>query len=425
MSEQKRRVRETVANHRATILDVSHGVHSHAELAFDEHRSSELVASTLERNGFAVERGVADLETAFVARAGSGALHIGICAEYDALPNIGHACGHNIISASAVGAALALQPLADELDITVTVLGTPAEEMGGGKVYMLQKGAFDGLNAAMMVHPASAERDVMGSLAISQLELDYFGVSSHAAAAPHKGISASAALTQAQNGIALLREHFEEGDRVHGIVIKGGDATNIVPGHSKGSWLVRARDTRRLRELEARVIDVFRGAALATGCSFELRKGGPDYADIRSDQDMARLWRDNAALAGRTSLPRQPEDGLASTDMGNVSYGIPSIHPLIAIAADGANIHESQFERFARMQTGDDAALDGAAIMAMTAVDMATDTRIRSRLLARAYSQEAAGDAPYLARDWQRTITFDPRTQVIRDVSAPTRGLTD
>jgi amidohydrolase len=376
---------QRVVDNSATLLALSHRIHENPETRFEEKQSSAWVADALSDVGFSVSRGVADLPTAFVATYGSGSLNIGICAEYDALGGVGHACGHNIIAASAVGAALALAPFVDELDLTVTVLGTPAEEGGGGKIYMLQRGAFDGLHAAMMIHPAPIERDAMATLANSRIYIDYTGKAAHAAAAPDRGINAASALSLAHAGIGMMREHLRATDRVHGITLHGGDAMNVIPEKTRAEWCTRGASIEDEASVFERTVNVFKGAALMTGCSVSITRNGPVYADVRTDDDMAALWRANASALGRDSIPIQPSDGFASTDMGNVSYGIPSIHPLIALQSNGANIHEAEFARFAAAETGDKAVLDGATAMAWTAIDIANDETLRKRLQSKAF----------------------------------------
>lgn len=403
----KTTAQQSVSSNAEMLLALSHRIHENPEIKFEEHQSAEWVASALEHSGFAVTRGAADLPTAFIATFGSGALNIGICAEYDALGGVGHACGHNIIGSAAVGAALALAPLASELDITITVLGTPAEEGGGGKIYMLQRGAFDGLHAAMMIHPAPIERDAMATLANSRIFIKYTGKAAHAAAAPDRGINAGSALSLAQAGIGMLREHLKSTDRVHGIVLHGGDAMNVIPERTLGEWCTRGASVAREAEVFERTVNVFKGAAQMTGCSLSITRNGPVYADVRTDADMAALWRANAAELGRESLPVQPTDGFASTDMGNVSYAIPSIHPLIALESNGANIHEAEFARFAALETGDKAVLDGSIAMAWTAIDIASNDDLRSRLLSRTFRvAELDRNEGYLGFDFDTAITY-------------------
>lgn len=404
---------QTVDEHSKTLLGISHDIHAHPETNYEERFASARLCDELESAGYRIERGIADIPTAFRATTGRGSLNVGICAEYDALEGVGHACGHNVIAAAAVGAAIALRDICEDLDLTVTVLGTPAEEGGGGKIFMLQRGAFDGLNAAMMVHPGAIERDAMATLAVSLLDVTFHGTAAHAAAAPHRGVSASAAVALAQQGIAMLREHMWDSDRVHGIVTHGGDAPNVVPHFTTARWFVRSESVERLSQLEPRVVEVLKGAATMTGCRLTVERQGPDYSDVRTDPAMAQLWRDNAATLGRNSLPAQPGDGKASTDMGNVSYAMPVIHPLLALDSDGANIHEAAFQRHAGEPTADAAVLDGAKLMAMTIADMATDEVLRKRLLERSYSVSAEGKPAYLAYDWNQTIEFDPSAQSV------------
>lgn len=407
MESLKEAVARNIDELRDRLLALSHEIHAFAEVGFDERRSSAAVSSVL--RGAAFEFTTVDsLPTAFVARKGTGALNVGICVEYDALPGVGHACGHNVIAAAGVGAALALANIADSLGITVTVLGTPAEEGGGGKILMLQKGAFDGLHAAMMVHASRIERDAMPTLAVSQLTVEFHGVAAHAAASPERGRSAAAAMALAQSGIGMLREHLLASDRVHGIVTKGGDAPNIVPSHTRGRWFVRAATSERLRELEPSVVDVFKGAALMTGCRLEISKEAPVYTELRTDQRLAKLWRTNAATLGRDSTPVQPDDGPASTDMGNVSYAMPSIHPFIAIESNGANIHELSFREAAASESADRAVIDGATAMAWTVVDVAGDLALREELQRHPYrvADVPLTDRSYLDEAYDATLTF-------------------
>src|SRR4051794_22099575 len=283
-----------------TLVALSHTIHSHPELGFEEERSSAWAADALTGGGFSVEGGVGDLPTAFVATAGSGPLTIGICAEYDALPAIGHACGHNIICAAGVGAGLALAPLADDLGITVKVFGTPAEEGGGGKILMLERGVFDGVHAAMMVHPSPTERAHTPWLAVSHLHVDYTGKEAHASAWPEQGINAADALTVAQVAIGLLRQHIRATDRIHGIVTHGGDAPNVVPGHTRGTFLVRSRNLAELAELEPKVRRCFEAGALATGCTHEIFPLSPPYSEFDHDTAIVAVYRRNAEELGRS-----------------------------------------------------------------------------------------------------------------------------
>jgi amidohydrolase len=340
------------------------------------------VADALEGGGYTVEHGCYGLDTAVSAVAGSGPLHLTICAEYDSLPGIGHACGHNVIAAAAVGAALALAPLADDLGLTVEVLGTPAEEGGGGKILMLQNGAFAGAHAAMMVHPSPTEADRMHCLAVSHLKVHFHGRSAHASAFPHLGRNAADAITVTQTAIGLLRQHLEPGDQVHGIVTHGGDAPNIVPDLTSGVWYVRAPDLARLAEVEPRILRCFEAGALATGCTVDVRPECPPYSEMATDEAMAALYRANAERLGRT-FADQDRMGGGSTDMANVSLVVPTIHPMLGLDCYPVVNHQAEFAAACATPVADQAAVDGAVAMAWTAIDLATDEVQRRRLMAR------------------------------------------
>ena len=367
------------------LVALSHQVHGDAELAFEEHRSSDRLVTALDAAGLRVETGVADLPTAFVATAGSGPLTIAICAEYDALPGIGHACGHNVIAAAAVGAGLALAPLADDLGLRVKLIGTPAEEGGGGKVLMLDAGVFDGGHAAMMVHPAPDESLTLPCLAVEHLTVRYRGREAHAAGYPELGINAADALTVAQVGIGLLRQHLEPSHRVHGIVTHGGDAPNIVPGNTRGSWYVRAATLAALEELSPRVRACFEAGALATGCELEVELASPRYSEFLPDALLLAAYEREALAIGRSFPELDPSRMLSgSTDMANVSLAVPSIHPMLGIESGGASNHQPAFAAAAIHPSADRAVLDGAIAMARTAIAVALDEDGRSRLIAAA-----------------------------------------
>lgn len=387
----RHRLERHLDGRRQELVELSHAIHADAEVRFEEHTSSARVAAHLDAAGFAVTHGVGGLDTAVVATAGSGPLHIGICAEYDALPGIGHACGHNIIAAAAVGAGAALAEVADELGLTVTVLGTPAEEGGGGKVLMLERGAFDGLHAAMMVHPAPVESSTTTCLAVSHLEVRYTGRSAHASAYPQLGINAADALTVAQVGIGLLRQHIRPTDRIHGIVTDGGDAANIVPERASGSWYVRARSLAELDELYPKVERCFEAGALATGATLHIAPTGPVYSEFRDDDDLVALWEREASAVGRQLPDAGSSEPLAlSTDMANVSLAMPALHPMLRIESDGAVNHQPAFTAACITDSADRAVRDGALGMARTVVGITEDAAVRDRLLRSAYRAEGS-----------------------------------
>ena len=392
MSETTDRYKQSVIDHvdgaYDLLIGLSHRIHDNPELSFEEFNASTWSADALESHGFVVERAICGLATAFRATAGSGALVIGICCEYDALPDIGHACGHNIIAAAAVGAGIALAQLVEELDITLVVLGTPAEEGGGGKILMLERGGFDGLNASMMIHPWTSEMTGMPCLAVTHFDVNYHGVEAHASAYPERGRNAADAITIAQVAIGLLRQHANPGDQVHGIVTSGGSAPNIVPAHTTAKYYVRASTLKSLDEWLPRVHRCFEAGAIATQTSIDYVTHSPPYSEFLMDEPMAGIYRHNAEALGRTFAPPAERLIAASTDMGNVSLVIPSIHPTLDIEAFPAVNHQAAFAEHCVSPVADRALLDGAKAMGMTVVDLAVGPE-RGRLLGRSYRHHA------------------------------------
>ncbi|MFC0862306.1 M20 family metallopeptidase [Sphaerimonospora cavernae] len=365
------------------LVALSHRLHAHPELGFEEERACAWLTDELSSRGFAVRAGVCDLPTAFVATAGSGPLVIGVCAEYDALPGVGHACGHNVIAAAAVAAGLALARVADDLGITVKVLGTPAEENGGGKVLMIERGAFDDVHAAMMVHPAPRERLAPPVLARAQLHVEYEGRPAHASACPEEGINAADALTVAQVAIGLLRQHVPADQRIHGIVTEGGQVPNVVPAHTSADYYVRARTLAELSVLETRVRACFEAGAVATGSRLSIGTASPAYSEFRHDGPLSESYRRNAEALGRMFPEVTPADErmAASTDMANVSLVVPAIQPLVSIGSGPVGQHQEEFAAFAVRPAADRALLDGGTAMAWTAIDIALDEEQRRRLI--------------------------------------------
>jgi amidohydrolase len=381
----KETARVAVDAHLGGLIDLSHTIHADPELSYDEFRSSVLVADALERGGFRVTSGTAGLPTAFVAEAGDGPLVLAICAEYDALPDVGHACGHNIIAATAVGAGLGLLPLADELGITVRVLGTPAEEGGGGKVVMLDAGAFDDVHAAMMVHPWATERLEATCLAVHHFDVAFTGRTAHASAAPWLGVNAGDAMVVAQVAIGLLRQQLPPGDQVHGVITAGGEAANIIPSRVTGRFMARSLTLGGLEQLVPRIEACFEAGARATGAEVAFSPLAPDYSHMECDPGLLASYRVNAESLGRsfelddTGAPRPT----LSTDMANVSLAVPTIHPLLAIESHGAVNHQPEFAAACVTASADTAVRDGALAMAWTAIDAASPGPLRERLLAR------------------------------------------
>lgn len=360
------------------LISASHAIHAKPELAFQEHFAHELLTDRVEEAGLPVERGACGLDTAFVSTFGDKGVEVGILSEYDALPGIGHACGHNIIATTGLGASLALAKLGAALPGRVRYLGTPAEEAGGGKEIMAQAGAFDGLDTAMMVHPAGINLVTMPSVAMNEVRVTFTGKAAHASAMPFAGINALDALVSAYQSIAQLRQHIRQNERIHGIFNEAGLAPNIVPDRAVGTFYVRAADGIALAELKTRVKNCFEAGALAAGCDVEIQWALGDYLEIKDCWPLAERYKANAESLGRSFFPLEkiPTTGAGSTDMGNVSHRMPSIHPMIACAPPHVVIHNPEFAKYAGSETGDAAVLDGAKALAMTAIDVMTDDQL-------------------------------------------------
>ncbi len=377
--EAKDLVRCEIERLTPALLELSHSIHSTPELNFEEHHAHEVLTGVLEDNGIDVVRAAYDISTAFDARVGAAdGPTVAVLCEYDALPGIGHACGHNIIGAAGLGAGIAVAKVAEALGGRVAILGTPAEEGGGGKEFMIRRGAFDDIDLAMMVHPADRDLRTMHTLAIQRLHVGYDGRAAHAAAAPDQGRNALDAAVLGYNAVAALRQHIRPDERVHGIFTEAGDKPNIVPSHAAAEWYVRSGEMSSLETLKERVQRCLQGGADASGCEMHAEWMDPPYYDMLDNHPLLDLYVDNAMEIGRHPLPE--EEGamvVGSTDMGNVSYAVPSIHPMIKVAPEGTAIHTPEFEVFAGREEGDRAVVDGALTMALTMVDClaSADTR--------------------------------------------------
>ena len=358
----------------AKLLDVSHAIHGKPELAFKEHFACQTLTQSLNDFGLKTETGVFTLDTAFEASFDNGlgaGPTVAILAEYDALPGIGHACGHNLIATAALGATIALNAVSALLPGRIRMIGTPAEERGGGKELMARAGAFEGVDAAMMIHPAGVNLGTMPSICIAEVEVVYHGKASHASAMPHKGINALDGLLLAYQAISNLRQHIKSSERIHGIIEEGGQAPNIVPDRTVGQFYVRAADEKALARLKPRVQACFEAGATGSGCTVEVNWANVDYLDLNTNWPLADRFQFHAETLGREFLPMDQGSkfGAGSTDMGNVSYRLPSIHPMLAVAPPNVVIHNPEFAKWARSEKGDVAALDGAKAMAMTAAE--------------------------------------------------------
>jgi amidohydrolase len=385
----KQRANAAIDELRDEWIRISSTLHANPEIAFQEHQSAALLCDALEAYGFAVTRGYGGLETAFCAEAkgaGDGPT-IALLAEYDAVPKLGHACGHNIIATSSIAAGVALHKVIGELAGRVLVLGTPAEEGGGGKLIMLENNAFDGIDAAMMVHPAAWTMTARASLASSRLTLEFTGLASHAAVAPEDGINALEAVILTFNGVNALRLHLKPDARVHGIITHGGTAANIIPEYAAAQFSVRAARPAYADEVLQRVIQCAEAASIATGAQLKYTVK-PGYKNMIPNQIMARLFAENWQAIGVEVHDPRPNERMGSTDMGNVSQVVPSLHPYLAIAPDGTAGHSVEFREASISPNGHEGLLKAAKGMAMTTIDLLSDPQ-----LMRAVKQEFAATA--------------------------------
>ena len=359
------------------VLALSTEIHGHPELAFAEHHASACVADALRAAGFAVRVGAFGLDTAVEGSYGDGDITVAICAEYDALPGIGHACGHNIIAAAGVGAAIALASVADILGIRVRLLGTPAEEHGGGKILMLEAGAWDDVDFSLMVHggPGHDQRcaDVR-TQAVARFDVSFQGLPGHAGAPSPEGVNAANAATIGLVAMGLLRQHLPDGVRANAFVAEGGEATNIIPSSTLVRAEVRADTLEAVETARRRILACFEGGAVATGCSWSWEDAEPTYAEVMQNPVLADAWDRNLAFLGRSPQPYTGSPG-GSTDMGNVSHVVPSIHALIAIEGCASAPHTPQFTGDAIGPAAEGAVVDGALALALTAADAVAHLR--------------------------------------------------
>ena len=377
LRDQVRGGAEAVAN---DLIDLSHDIHAHPELGYAEHHAVQAVASLLAAHGHDAEVGAYGLATALRARSGLGRPRVAILAEYDALPGIGHACGHNVICATAVGAFLAAATVVGDLDGSVELIGCPAEEGGGGKELIARAGGFDEIDAAIMLHPMGFEAATHAWIGVRTVDVTYHGLAAHASMTPFLGRNALDAVVQAYVGMAALRQHILPTDRVHGIITDGGQKANIVPERAAALFYLRSAEPETLAELSDRAQAIFEAAATATGTRVEIGwDPTPPYLPVRSNHALAARWATNIGERGRRALPAGviPATFAASTDFGNVSVRVPAIHPLLAISPPHVTVHTPEFAEWAGNERGDAGCVDGAVGLALTAVDYLTDTALR------------------------------------------------
>lgn len=370
---EKRKIEEAVDLIEKDLRDIAMKIHANPELGFEEYKAVEWLTGYLKEQGFTIEKNVANLETAFIGtwEGEPGGPTIGILAEYDALPGIGHACGHNIIGTSAVGAAVALKNAYPHLKGKIKVIGTPAEEGGGGKIYMCDDGVFNDLDAAMMTHPKDRTMVLRGGLACIRAVFKFYGKESHAASAPENGISALDAMINSFVAINGLREYFTDDVRVHGIITNGGEAPNVVPGYSEASFIIRASTRKNLIGVKEKVYNAVKGSSLAVGATCEIEEGLL-YAERNNNVTLAHLYQRNLELQGITVYDPPKQGGVGSSDIGNVGQIVPTIHPYIRIGDAGT--HTLEFTEATKSEGGMQGLTQAAKAMAMTTYDLCTDT---------------------------------------------------
>ncbi|GAA4377150.1 amidohydrolase [Paeniglutamicibacter cryotolerans] len=370
------------------VLGLARSLHAHPELSFEEVESAKAIVALLERGGFEVETGTSGLATAFSASVGSGDLTVALCVEYDALPGIGHACGHNLIAGASVAAALALAPHVDRLGITLKAIGTPAEEHGGGKAIMLEAGAFDGVGLAIMVHPVQdgITYNPTGTTAqaVGRYRATFTGKAAHAAAAPHQGINAADAATLSQVAIGLLRQQIPDDHRVASYIAEAGQVTNIIAEKAVVEFECRAFTLPEYESLLVRVKRCFEGSALSTGTSLEFESTEPLYEPLLQDDSLASYWTAAMDSFGRDTSPAAKMGG-GSTDMGNISQVIPSLHPWLSIPGANVPIHSHDFAALADTPDAYKVMLEAGTALARTIRDAATSPAERARFMAAAY----------------------------------------
>ena len=375
MSIDRQSLDRAIDTLRPRLVAIAERLHEHPELAFQEHRAAAWLSEAVESEGVAVERGVGGLPTAFRASIGAGAPRVAILAEYDALPEIGHACGHNLIAAGALGAFLALARVRPELG-RVELIGTPAEEGGGGKIRLLDAGVFEGVDAAMMYHPYDRDMLTNPALATTKLAFTFRGAPAHAAIAPWDGSSALTACLDLFRLIDGQRVSFRDGVRVHGIVTDGGQAVNIIPERAACLFQLRATNVRELERVRAITLRCARGAALASGVEVEIEEH-VGYKSMHNNLTLARRFGAALEALGRPAPEADPSAGAGSTDMGDISQAVPSIHPYLAICDRGhALCHQHAFAACARSERGFDTAVVAAKAMARTALDLLEDSAL-------------------------------------------------
>ncbi|NRG27439.1 M20 family metallopeptidase [Bacillus circulans] len=381
----KQIILDTINENEAKFKDISIYIGENPELGHEEFKACEILTDTLKQHGFNVEIGICDLPTAFKATFDSGKAGpvIGYMAEYDALPELGHACGHNLIGTMGIAAGIGLSKVLSETGGKVIVYGTPAEETKGGKVTMAEAGIFEELDVAMMVHPLDNYMTSGDSLAMDAIQFEFFGKAAHAAASPHLGINALDAVLQTFNSINALRQHIKSDARIHGVITEGGKAANIVPDYAVAQFYVRAGKREEVNKLVEKVKQCAEGAALQTGATVKSSFYEFSYDDMITNQTLSDLFTKQLVDLGvDASEIQEQRDGSGSLDMGNVSQVVPSIHPYVKICNEAYACHTHEFREAAMSDQGRDAMILGAKSMALTGLEILTNKELLAEIKA-------------------------------------------
>ena len=378
MDKSKARIDREVESLTEELFAVSDFLLANPETAYQEFKACDHLSHVLEQNGFQVKKGVGEVETSLLARPADchpSRPTVALLAEYDALPKIGHGCGHNLIAAASLGAAVALRRILGAEAGGLVLVGTPAEEGGGGKVRLAEAGVFEEMDAAMMFHPGSTNIPGKGMLGRIKFKIEFFGRTAHASGSPDRGINALDALVLAYNGINAYRQHLRPDGRVHGIITHGGDAPNIIPDYAAGLFYVRAGSRKYRDELLERVKNCCKGAALATGAEFKIEIDHPVLDPVKRNPSLEAIVKNNMKALGITA---DEDDGRrGSSDMGNLSHYLPATHPYLAIVEPDIPGHSTEFRDATTSPRGRQTLLNAAKMLAMTAWDFLSSPELR------------------------------------------------
>ncbi len=373
------KISKTIEAEKEYLVKMAKDIHGSPEVGRNEFVASSLITSYLEKKGFKIFRGVGGLKTSFMASRGDDGYHVGFCAEYDALPEIGHGCGHNLIAIASVAAGVALASAVENQPGRVSIIGTPDEEEHGGKVDLVRLGVFDDIDAAMMFHPDCATRIHVDSLACRDYQFIFHGKNAHASSEPWEGRNALDAVIQTFNNINALRQHLKDSTRIHGIITEGGVAVNVIPDRASANFLIRARNSNYLKEVVEKVMGCARSAAIATGTDLEVTESDYPYEAMLSNKILGDTFAESLSDAGY-NIESKHDVGIGSIDMGNVSRVTPSIYPVLALTRKWVPRHTSEFAELCNTDKSYEVMLTAAKAMAITGLKAITDQELQGQI---------------------------------------------